>query len=99
MASKLSEWLCARRGRERLARELRVAGGGIAADDTVATGPLGDIERLIGRLDQGFAAVAIAREDRDPQAEGEVGDGSPIQYHGLAGDRSPNPFGHHERGP
>src|SRR6266576_5131573 len=82
-----------------LARQLRLARYRVATDHPVATRPLGDVERLVGGLHQGFAAVAVAWEDGDAQAQGEIGNRFAIEHDGLAGHRSPDPFRNRHRRP
>src|SRR3984893_4049021 len=96
MVSKLSEWLCADPDAV-LAGELRVAGPGIAPNDPVASGPLGHVQGLVGRLDQGLTSFPIPRKDRNAQAEREVGDRFAVEQDRLAADGSPNPLGHRDR--
>ena len=61
---------------EKILAGCKVSGGpgpgvaGIAVNHAVPTGPLGDIERLVRRLDQRLPSVAVTREHRDAQAEG-----------------------------
>ena len=82
-----------------LARQLRLGGCRVAADHPVATCPLGDVKRLVGGLHQGFAAVAVPREDGDAQAEREIRNRLAIEHDGLAGHRSPDPLGNRDSCP
>src|SRR5256884_744370 len=82
-----------------LARQLRLRGCRVAANYPVATRPLGDVERLVGGLHQGFPAVAVPWEDGDAQAQREIGNRFAIEHDRLAGHRSPDPFRDRHRRP
>src|SRR3989441_10949242 len=84
---------------EWLARQLRLGGYRVAANHPVATRPVADVERLFGGLHRGFPTVAVTGENSDAQAQREIGNRFTVQYDGLAGDRSPDPFRARHRRP